>query len=437
MHPPAVGQQPTKAYEWNWHYLLYGPYFNLGPAGSPCLYAKIPLITYEFAVAGKPSRLNLQRILPPAFRRNLMNQSGLAEFDVKHPADLPAGLRTPAWERLCEWLASFPDDDAERQLLTARVLFRLGFGKLAVRMVPDRPVSDLAAPAEFYLYHWRDIARFATSVAGDLIPPNDSFAMVDHSGCPLHLKLAIATHGVVFAARVTKSLPDAERWRERAGNYLAEVLVSDDFTEFEKVMLESRYYRGAGFVPFMRKDGAGTIADMDKAEELARALRPACAWEEYLKVENLHACLESRSKEAFGLGDVALGHQRTLEFLALDPYDPKSHIELAESLVRQERYREAGDSYLRAARLGPVSTAIASAMAGECFARAGENILAEDCFVQALRIDPYGISAARGWRRVAPADALATRFAGQLEEWGAARAQSPVLNRAQQRAARG
>jgi tetratricopeptide (TPR) repeat protein len=418
---PTAEQRSAGAPEWNWHYLLYGSYFNLGPAGSPCLYARIPLIAYEFAAAGRPRRLSLQRILPPAFRRNLISQSGLTEFDVKHPADLPARLRTPAWERLCEWLASFPDDDPQRQLLTAKVLFRLGFGKLAVGMVPDRPVRCLDTPGEFYLYHWREIARYATSVGGDLVLPVGIFAMVDHPGCPLHLKLAISTHGVVLAARTTKSLADAERWRERATGFLAEVLASDSFTDFEKVMLESRYYRGVGFVPFMRGDREGVIADMDKAEELARALRPSSEWEKYLKVENLHACLESRSKEAFGLGDVALGHRRTLEFLGLDPYDPKSHIELAESLVKQERYAEAGDSYLRAARLGPVSTAIASAMAGECFARAGENVLAEDCFIQALRVDPYAISAARGWRRVAPAEELAARFAGQLEEWGAAR----------------
>ncbi len=61
-------------------------------------------------------------------------------------------------------------------------------------------------------------------------------------------------------------------------------------------------------------------------------------------------------------------------------------------------------------------------MAGECFERAGEPVLAEDCFVQSLRIDPYAISAARGWRRVAVGDGLAAGYADDLEAWGAARA---------------
>jgi tetratricopeptide (TPR) repeat protein len=193
-------------------------------------------------------------------------------------------------------------------------------------------------------------------------------------------------------------------------------------------MWHSRFYRGASFAPFLARDRAAVVADMDLSEELARAVPTSNPREEFLKAENLHACLESRSKEAFAMDDLALGHRRTEEFLALDPYDPKSNIELAESLLRQDRHREAGDAYLRAARLGPLGTAIAYSMAGECFDRAGERTLAEDCFVQALRVDPYSISAARGWRRVGSADPLAQQYADQLEAWGAARTHPPGVS---------
>ena len=420
----AVVAPAAEGYRNNWHYRMYGAYLNLGPSQSPCLYASIPTMAYDFAVAGDYPRVDVQRVMPPAFRVNLVRESGLVEFGVAHPAQLPAPLRTPAWEQLCDWVAGFATADPQRQYLTSLVLFRLGFRELVLRLVPDRAVADLREPVEFYHYHWRDIARYAASVGGrEPRPPTDTFAMVDHPDCPLHLKLAAATFGVVYAARETRSLADAERWRERAQEYLDAVLESDGFTEFEKVMLASRFYRGVGFVPFMRADPAGTVEDMARAEELARAVPTGSPWEEYLKRENLHACLESRSKEAFGLGDVALGHARTEEFLALDPYDPKSHIELAESLVKQERSAEAGESYLRTARLGPLGTAIGYAMAGECFDRAGRSVLAEDCFMQALRIDPHAVSAARGWRRVAGdgLGGLAHEYADQLEQWGAAR----------------
>ncbi len=414
--------KPAEGHRANWHYRMYAAYFNLGESASPCLYASLPLHAFDFAVAGEQPRIGPQRVMPPAFRTNLLRESGLAVFAVKHPSQLPQRLRTPRWEQLCEWVEGYRAADRRQQYQTNHVLFRLGFRELMLELAPSRPVAELREPMDFQYQAWIDMARYAGSVGGrNPVPLKDVFEIVDHPMCPLLLRLTGAVAGVVFAARSTKSLQDATRWRDRAREFLDAVLADDGFTAFEKVMLESRFYRGVGFVPFMRGDRAGTVEDMVRAEQRARAVPASTPWEEFLKRENLHACLESRSKEAFGMGEAQLGLDRTLEFLALDPYDPKSHIELAEALSKQERFAEAGESYLRAARLGPLGTAIAYAMAGECFSRAGDAVAAEDCFVQSLRVDPYAISAARGWRRVAGESPLAQEYAGQLEEWGAAR----------------
>jgi tetratricopeptide (TPR) repeat protein len=425
----AGARSGAPAYANNWHFQMYGAYFNLGPSHSPCLYARIPQLAYEFAVGGDYPRVDVQRVMPPAFRTNLVRESGLAAFGVSHPAELPPAYRTDAWEQLCAWVADFDRSDLQRQYLTSLVLFRLGFRTLVLELVPERPVSSLSTPLEFYHYHWRDIAQYAASVGTSLVPPTVTFEMAEHPDCPLHLRLAAAVFGVVFSARETKSVDDAIRWREAAQAHLDAMLASDEFTPFEKTMLASRFYRGVSFVPHMLGKRIDLEEDMDRAESLAREVPASTPWERYLRQENLHACLESRSKEAFALRDIELGHRRTKEFLAIDPYDPKSHIELAESLAKQDRFREAADSYLRAARLGPLGTAIAYAMAGECFERAGDPVAAEDCFVQALRVDPYAVSAARGWRRSAAGTGqggLAAEYADRLEEWGAARSASPA-----------
>jgi tetratricopeptide (TPR) repeat protein len=403
---------------------MYGAYFNLGPALSPCLYAAIPLHAYEFAQRGEQPRIDLQRIMPPAFRTNLIRESGLHAFGIDHPDQLPEELRTPRWQQLCDWVAAYRQADLARQRLTCHVLFRLGFRRLVLELIEERPTDSLQEPGEFHLQRLRDFAQYADSVGGRApTAPRVVFETLDNPRCPLILRYSGSVFAVVYAARVTRSVEDAVRGRARARDYLDEILADDDFSEFEKTMLHSRFYRGVGFVPFMQGDRAGTVEDMARAEELARALDPATPWEELLARENLHACLESRSKEAFGLGQTQLGQARTEEFLALDPHDPKSHIELGESLSKQERFAEAADSYLRAARLGPLGTALAYNMAGECFDQAGQPALAEDCFAQALRFDPHAISAARGWRRVAAngMTKLAGEYADQLEAWGAAR----------------
>ncbi|WP_018350035.1 tetratricopeptide repeat protein [Longispora albida] len=402
--------------EGNWHYQMYGAYFNLADSKSPCLYANLPLYAYEFAERGQRPRIGHQRIMPPAFRANLFREAGLPEFMVSHPAELPEPLWTDRWAKLCEWTTELPVASPERQYLTMHLLFRLGFQRLALDLVPA--YDDPQSAAEFKISAWRHLIGYAASV-GSRSPESSlgALALADRPGCPFDLAMTLSLHAVVYHARATRDIKEMVKWRDRAKDYHDTALASPDYTPFEKAMLESRFYRGTSFVPFQLGDRAGTIAELDRAEELARAVPATTPWEQFLKLENLHACLESRSKEAFGLGEIDLGHARTLEFLAIDPYDPKSHIELAESYTRQGKFAEAAEAYLTTARLGPLGTAIAYAMAGECYERAGQQAIAEDCFIQALRHDPYAISAARGWRR----NGDDFGYTAALEEWGASR----------------
>ncbi|GAA3035146.1 hypothetical protein [Actinokineospora globicatena] len=412
------------SYEHNWHYRMYAAYFNLGESGSPCLYASLPTYAHEFAAAGSPPEVNWQRLMPPAFRANLVRESGLTEFAVAHPADLPAHLRTPAWDELCAWVERFPADDAERQYLTAVVLFRLGFGKVVLDLLPPRPIAELTTVAELKLWHWRDVVRYVGSVgSASVFEPTASFEIADHPACPTHLRFVISVFAVVFHARETKSLEAASLWRDKAQESLDELLAGDAHTPFEKSMMESRFYRSVTYVPFLRRDRDQLAREMDRAEELARSVPASTPYERFLARENLRACLESRSKEAFGFGEHDRGRQLVAEVLEIDPYEPKTHMELAEVLLAEGREREAGESYLRTARLGPIGTARGYALAGECFDRAGLPVPAEDCFVQALRVDPHAVSAARGWARVASGALaeVAASYARDLEAWGAAR----------------
>ncbi|MBC3843081.1 tetratricopeptide repeat protein [Streptacidiphilus sp. 4-A2] len=299
-------------------------------------------------------------------------------------------------------MESFPADDPARQLLTSSVLFRLGFGRLVLDLVPPQPAAGLSGPDQLRLHHWRDLVRYVDSVGRSVAAPTTSFDIALHPDCPLRLRFVISVFAVVFHARETKSLEQALAWRARAEADLAELLADPGCTPLDRLMLESRFYRSATYVPFLQQDEARLTAEMERAEELARAVRAADPYQEFLRRENLRACLESRSKEALAFGRDQLAHTRIEEVIAIDPYEPKSHIELAESLVQQGRHREAADSYLRAARLGPTSTSMSYGLAGECFARAGLPELAEDCFVQSLRIDPYAVSSARGWARSGP-----------------------------------
>ncbi|MGQ0839888.1 hypothetical protein [Actinokineospora sp.] len=418
----AARRDPDRSYENNWHYQMYASYFNLGESRSPCLYAGLPTLAFEAAERGAPPEVNWQRLMPPRFRANLVRESGLTGFAVSHPAELPDELRTAAWDRLCQWVAEFEQSDRMRQYLTAQVLFRLGFGDLVLDLLPARPVAELRDPLELRIQHWRDIVRYVGSVATTVVEPTASFEVADHPDCPTDLRFVIAVFAVVFHARETKSVEAVLSWRDKAQRALDELLAGSVHSPFERAMLESRFYRSVTFAPFMLRERDQLVREMDRSEELARAAAAATPYEEFLQRENLRACLESRSKEAFGFGETERGHRLVLAVLEIDPYEPKTHLELAETLARQGNDLESGNSFLRTARLGPIGTARGYALAGERFERAGQPLLAEDCYVQALRVDPYAISAARGWRRVATGmSELATEYADELESWGGAR----------------
>ncbi len=304
------------------------------------------------------------------------------------------------------------------------MLFRLGFGKLVLELVPVLPAEDLETEAELRLQHWRDVVRWVTAVGTSVPAPEHSFAIGRLDNCPTQLRFVIAIFAVVFHARETRSIDEAVAWRELGEKCLAELLASPDYSPLEKMMLESRFYRSVSYVPFLRRDRAQLTADMARTEELARAIPATTPYEQFLARENLRACLESRSKECYAFGDDERGHSLVAEVLALDPYEPKSHIEQAQVALKRGDYQQAADSFLRTARLGPVSTALGYASAADCFAKAGQPTLAEDCYFQVLRIDPYAISAARGWAQAGPAGGmavLAKDYLADLEAWGASK----------------
>ncbi|MFE1250161.1 hypothetical protein [Streptomyces sp. NPDC058735] len=421
----AAGSGAERPHHGNWHYRMYGAYFNLGESESPGLYARLPSFAYEFAKRGGRPETNWQRLMPPAFRNNLIRESGLTEFAVDHPADLPPRLRTPAWDQLCAWVAEFSDFDTARRHQVAVVLYRLGFIKKVLELIPAVPIARLSTAAELRLHHWRGTVRYVGSMgSGRVAAPEESAVIAGRPDCPTHLRFVIAVFMVVFHARETRSCEEAAAWRERGARALDELLAEPGWTTFETMMMESRFHRSASYVPFLKRDRSWLARDMDRAEELARAVPAEGEYQEFLKCENLRACLESRSKEAYAFGEDERGHRLVAEALSLDPYEPKTHIERAESLLAQGRPGEAADSALRTARLGPVSTALGYASAAECFRRDGQPVLAEDCFLQALRLDPYAISAARGWAETAGtvgAAGLAQEYLAGLDAWGAAR----------------
>ena len=131
---------------------------------------------------------------------------------------------------------------------------------------------------------------------------------------------------------------------------------------------------------------------MDLAERHALAMKPSSSAQENLCRENLHALMESRTKEALWLGDHDRALARALGVSQVDPYDSKAWVELGQVRFVRKEWHDAARAYAVAAMLGPPASAVGRHMAGVCLRELGDDLFAALLFKDTLEIDPLGIS---------------------------------------------
>jgi hypothetical protein len=365
-------------------------------------------------------RFGLQRILAHGFRTTMLRESNRAELDVHDPRDLAEHLRTVRWRALCGMLDAWADLSTEQQCRLVLLLHALGFHEFVASLVPrtTRGLGDLS-PEAVELAYWCESARYMVAM-----PRRFS----DYRGADLGTFEAIASDAphaahaafnasvkiFVHRAKVGADADELARRAELMDRRLANV--SEQLDGFSVGLLTSRFHRALAFLPMRRRDGDGVVAHMDLAEQHARALRPMTPAQQLLYLENLHPVVESRSKEAIWLGDRELALARARAVVELDRYDPKSWLELGQLLMSLDRWSEAADAYVTAAMLGPPVGALGRHMAGVCFRRLGQEMLAAFMFQSALELDPLGISP-----RVEIGDQPDLGVLASLKEWSSRR----------------
>lgn len=375
---------------------LLRPYIDLGPLVVGPLYARgIEEYWRAFVDPHSPS-FSLQRTLPPAFRAQLIGESGRAEYLVDDPRELPDDLRTDRWSELCTALDHWRELSGERKLSLVLLLHALCLYAPVLRLLPefDRHLIRNHS-ADIELAYWRASARYVLEAPGRLADYGaadmsvfEAIAVDSRDAIPaaFNASLKVFVHKSKVGARRAELVKAGARL-ERA---LADAVSKLD--RFMGALLTSRFYRAMGFLPQKLGDRAEVVRLMDLAERHASEMQPATPAQELLYLENLHPVLESRTKEALWLGDRELALERALRVADLDPYDSKAWVELGEVRIAREEWARAAEAYVVAGMLGPPASAIGRHMAGTCFRKCGQDLLAAFFFKEALEVDPLGIS---------------------------------------------
>jgi tetratricopeptide (TPR) repeat protein len=335
-----------------------------------------------------------QRALSKGFRIQLAREAGAA-YDLSDPCQLAERLRSARWSRLCSALDDWDQLQDEQRNRLAALLHSLGFYDTLLDRISNAGfTARLADPEPLRLAFWRASANFIAN-----LPTRTA----DYHAADLSIFEDIAINGrspaVVFDATVkifvhiAKTKGDLQQlvdWGKRLEAATARAVDAAD--GFTVNLITSRFYRAMGFLPQRIGDRTALTQTMDLAEHHARKAMPGCQTEQLLHFENLHAVFESRTKEALWLGDTDEALSRSLKVIEIDPCDSRAWVETGELHYRRQDWQAASQAYLTAAMLGPPASAAGRYMAGICFGKMGQDVLAGYFLKDALEVDPLGIS---------------------------------------------
>lgn len=394
---------------------LLRPYLDLGPFAMGPLHARAIEECWRAIEETNLAAFLPQRAMPPGFRAQLAAEAGGAPYDLSDPRQLPDGLRTQRWRELCEALDHWAELPTQHRCRLACLLHALCLYRPLVELIADRGREAWDCPWETQLSLWRASARYMLGLPGRTSDYEDA-EMGVFTDIAWHAAGAVQTRfnatAMVFVHKAKTGAPVHELagWADRFERALADATAQCD--DFEAELLASRYFRATGFLPQRKGQREEVVRVMDRAERHARAMTPSSPAQEHLYLENLHALLESRTKEALWLGDEDRALACSLEVTNIDPYDAKAWVELGQIRFVREEWREAAGAYAASAMLGPPASAVGRHMAGVCLRKCGEDLLAALFFKDTLDTDPLGISSREEVHRLPDAGVLRA-----LQDW--------------------
>jgi len=371
------------------------PYLDLTPADVGPLHVQCIEQGWSALTDAASPRFIPQRAMPPGFRLQLGQEAG-APYALHDPRELPEHLRTERWNALCHLLDGWSDLPGERQCRLASLLHSMCLYDLLLRLIPETEGSVHSNDADgIHLMFWRASASFL----GKQLKRATRYQQHDMA---VFQRIALNASDVVpdgfnatakvfvHKAKTRAAVSELVEW----GNLFEKALqaASTRMDDFTAELYTSRFYRGIGFLPQRNGDKAEVIRLMDLAESHARKMKPETSAQTVLYRENLHALLESRTKEALWLGDKDLALARALGVVEVDPFDAKAWVEVGEVRWLREEWREASEAYAVAAMLGPPASAVGRYMAGACLRKLDMPLLSALLFKETLELDPLGVS---------------------------------------------
>jgi tetratricopeptide (TPR) repeat protein len=377
-------------------------YLNLDNfrGGSPHHY-KVEF-SYNNLVEQTSIPYNVQFNLSESFRESLIRELGLHQYQVKNPLELAPELRTERWQIFCDHLTNYPALTKSTQVKVIQLLFSLCFHQAILEYVPLMSAVEIAGNSDSAtLAFLRAMSDLMLHTDRNLpYSLKDLETIAQNAPVGNIVRISAGLQILVDLAKTWKDLEGAEFWRSFVEREIKATVASLD--AFGEGLIMSVFYRGAVFVPLLKKNKAQVVAEMDLCQAYAEGLKGETQNQQFVSYENQSVIMESRTKEALWLKDLDLAEERARKLVERDILDPRYRLELGEVLLKRGKVEEAVQAYRSATRLGPPGTAVAWFMMGQCYQSWGELELAYDCYLASLDCDPLAISPVKRLGQIAP-----------------------------------
>lgn len=417
---PFAGARPARPIEFR----LWRPLFDLGGFDEA-----LPTRSTAAALALRNLDLPEDAQLPvqirpgPAFRDRLVESPLLAEYALTDPAELPEPLRTEAWSRMCRLGARFDDLSVPDRVRLTGLLAGVGLYRHLATLSPgpaeEVPKNPRTLLVRARIAHARSVTeRTAASSGASVEALRDILACAD---LPATARLGAATTLVVLHAQSRLRDPAAvDRYRNAAHELTRHLSPDDDWLDLVHL---STYWRAVSFQPFLAEDRRRTQEELDLAESLARRLPGDTPEQRWIRDQNFHPLLETRTKAALWAGDADGALAFATELRDHDPLDGKVHVQLGDVHVRRGDSRAALACYLTAAALGSPYRSLAWCKAAGVM----EPADAEHALMCAHRGDPAAVTPLLRLERLAR-----HRSDGRLAEWAGRSARDLRMGRSEE-----
>lgn len=386
------------------HYHSFLSFWELKdpPPCSP-IFCNIPLVALEAVKKNTIpwfQTIYLQRAMPIKFREELFFAvSPNIEFSQ---SNLNVAISINAYQGnseqmnwLSEKLKQITHMSIHQKTLFSRLLGSLGFYHEALQVLPKLDKSVHWSIEEEYAFCTELFFQNIVCAPTNNFPYDKlEFAFNKISQAPetLRMRLSLTILGSVFSGQ-RKNLFQLKLWRDRGFKILEFILENQNFDDFEKEILTSRFYRAVSFYPFLIQDHTTLLKEAEICEFYARNLKPENEKQRLLKKENLFPMLESMSRIYHRLGEKSHGLDLMKEIVdQIDPYDAKAWLQFADLNEKLGLLEQAKKAYQKACSFGVPLGGISWYRMGRLLEKMGDIESAQTCYWRSIKYCPKGIS---------------------------------------------